>query len=66
MVFLSPSIQIAPVVGQDLLPSRLLSKNLKIRIYKTIILPVLLYWCEIWPLTLKEEHGPGGCLKTRC
>jgi hypothetical protein len=34
----------------------LLSKNLKIRIYKTIILPVVLYECETWSLTLKEEH----------
>jgi hypothetical protein len=42
---------------QNLLPSRLLLKNLKIRIYKTIILPVFLYECEIWSLTLREEHG---------
>jgi hypothetical protein len=41
---------------QNLLPSRLLSKNLKIRIYKTIILPVVLYLCETWSLTLKEKH----------
>jgi hypothetical protein len=41
---------------QNLLSSRLLSKNLKIRIYKTIILPVVLYGCETWSLTLKEEH----------
>jgi hypothetical protein len=34
----------------------LLPKNLKIRIYKTIILPVVLYGCETWPLTLREEH----------
>jgi hypothetical protein len=40
---------------QNLLSSRLLSKNLKIRIYKTIILPVVLYGCETWPLTLREE-----------
>jgi hypothetical protein len=33
-----------------------LSKNLKIRIYKTIILPVILYGCETWSLTLREEH----------
>jgi hypothetical protein len=31
---------------QNLLSSRLLSKNLKIRIFKTIILPVVLYGCE--------------------
>jgi hypothetical protein len=41
---------------QSLLSSRLLSKNLKIRIYKTIILPVVLYGCEIWSLKLREEH----------
>ena len=34
---------------------RLLSKNLKIKIYKTIILPVVLYGCETWSLTLREE-----------
>jgi len=33
----------------------LLSKNLKIKIYRTIILPVILYGCETWSLTLKEE-----------
>jgi hypothetical protein len=38
---------------QNLPSSRLLSKNLKIRIYKTIILPVVLYG---WSLTLMEEH----------
>src|SRR5215813_11172196 len=41
---------------QNLLSSRLLSKNLKIRIYRTIILPVVLYGCETWSLTLKEER----------
>jgi hypothetical protein len=39
---------------QNLLSSRLLTKNLKIRIYRTIILPVILYGCETWSLTLKE------------
>ncbi|KAJ4434100.1 hypothetical protein ANN_16420 [Periplaneta americana] len=34
----------------------LLSKNLKVRIYKTFILPVVLYGCETWTLTLREEH----------
>jgi hypothetical protein len=38
-----------------LLSSRLLSKNLKIRIYKAIILPVVLYGCETWSLALREE-----------
>ena len=34
--------------------SRLLSKNLKIKIYRTIILPVALYGCETWSLKLRE------------
>jgi hypothetical protein len=34
----------------------LLFKNINIRIYKTIILPVVLYGCETWSLTLREEH----------
>jgi hypothetical protein len=38
------------------LSSHLLSKNVKIRIYKTIILPVVLCGCETWSLTLREEH----------
>jgi hypothetical protein len=33
-----------------------LSKNLRIKIYRTIILPVLLYGCETWSLILREEH----------
>ena len=41
---------------QNLLSSRLLSKNLKIKIYRTIILPVVLYGCENWSLTLREER----------
>jgi hypothetical protein len=38
------------------LSSRLLSRNVKIKIYKTIILPVVLYGYETWSLTLREEH----------
>jgi len=41
---------------QKLLSSRLLSKNLKIKIYRTINLPVVLYGCEGWSLTLREER----------
>jgi hypothetical protein len=41
---------------QNLLSSLLISKNLKIKIYKTVILPVVLYGCETWSLTLREEH----------
>jgi hypothetical protein len=40
---------------QNLLSSSLLSKTLKIKIYRTIILPVVLYGCEAWSLTLREE-----------
>ena len=36
--------------------SSLLSKNLKIKIYRTLILPVVLYGCETWSLTLREER----------
>jgi hypothetical protein len=41
---------------QTLLSSRLLSNNVKIRIYKTIILPVVLYGCKTWSLTLRLEY----------
>jgi hypothetical protein len=34
----------------------LLSRNVKVKIYKTIILLVALYGCETWSLTLREEH----------
>jgi len=34
----------------------LLSKNLNTKIYRTIILPIVLYGCETWPLTLREER----------
>jgi hypothetical protein len=43
---------------QNLLRSSLLSKNIKIKVYRTIILPVVLYGCETWSLTLREEHRP--------
>jgi hypothetical protein len=38
------------------LSSRLLSRNVKVKIYKTIILPAVLYGYETWSLTLREEH----------
>jgi hypothetical protein len=41
---------------QSLLSSGLLTKNLKVKIHKTVILPVVLYGCETWSLTLREEH----------
>jgi len=41
---------------QNLLSSSLLPKTLKIKIYRTIILLVVLYGCETWSLTLTEER----------
>jgi hypothetical protein len=40
---------------QNLLSSSSLSENVKIKIYTTVILPVVLYGCETWSLTLREE-----------
>jgi hypothetical protein len=45
---------------QNLLSSCLTSKNLKIKICKTVILPVMLCGCETWSLTLREEHSVRG------
>jgi len=42
--------------AQNILSSSLLSKNLKIKLYITIILPVVLYVCGTWSVTLWEEH----------
>ena len=44
---------------QKLLSSSLLSKNIKIKIYRTIILPAVLYGCETWSLSLREERKLG-------
>ena len=41
---------------QTLLSSNLLSKNIKIKIYRNIVLPVVWYGCETWSLTLREER----------
>jgi hypothetical protein len=53
---ISPYGFIVVDITDNLLSSRLLSKNLKIIIYRTLILPVVLYGCESWSLTLKEER----------
>jgi len=50
---------------QNRLSSSLLSKTLKIKIYRTIILPVVLYGCEIWSLTLRRNVD-CGCLRIGC
>jgi hypothetical protein len=44
---------------QNFLSFRPLYKNLKIIIYKTVILPTVLYGCETWSLTLRKEHSLG-------
>jgi len=41
---------------QNLMSCSLLSKNIKIKIYRTINLPLVFYGCEIWSLTLREER----------
>jgi hypothetical protein len=41
---------------QSFLSSRLLSRYVKVKIYETIVLPVILYGCETWSVTLREEH----------
>ena len=41
---------------QNLLSSSLLSKNIKIMMYRTVILNIVLYGCETWSLTLREER----------
>jgi len=45
---------------QNLLPSSLLCRNLKIKMSRTIILPLVLYGFETWSLTLREEHRLWG------
>ena len=40
----------------NLLSSNLPSKNIKNKIHRTVILPVVLYGCETWSLTSREEH----------
>jgi hypothetical protein len=42
---------------QNLLSSRLLSKNTKIRVYRAVVLLVVLYGCETWSLTLRQEQS---------
>ena len=41
---------------QNILSSRLISKNVETKIYRTVILPVVLYGCETWSITLREER----------
>ena len=41
---------------QNLMSSSLLSTNIKIKMYRTINFPVVLYGCETWSFILREEH----------
>jgi hypothetical protein len=45
---------------QNFLSSRLLYKNIKIKIYRTIIFPVVLYGCKTWSLTMWKERKLRG------
>ena len=63
MIFLQEEIKSRSKLGnacyysvQNLLSSSLLSKKLKIKIYRTTILPVVPYGCETWSLTLREKR----------
>jgi hypothetical protein len=51
---------------QNLLSSSLLSKNIKIKIHRTIILPVVLYGSGTWNVILREEHNAEGVLIIGC
>jgi hypothetical protein len=42
--------------AQNPLPSSLLSENINVKIYRTVLLPVVLYGCEAWSLMMREEH----------
>jgi hypothetical protein len=47
----------------SLFPSRLLCNKLNIKIYKTIILPGVLYECETWCLKLREKFRVFECTR---
>jgi hypothetical protein len=51
---------------QDISSSHLLSKNVKIKIFRTIILPAILYGCETGSLTLREKHRLSVSERTTC
>jgi len=45
---------------QKILSSSLLPKNLKSKVYRTVILPVVVYGCETWSLTFREQRRLRG------
>jgi hypothetical protein len=51
---------LAIIQSRIFLSSRLISKNLKIKIYSTVFLPVVVFVCETWFLILGEEHRLWG------
>jgi hypothetical protein len=51
-------VMLPTIQSKIFLSLHLLSENLNIRVYKSIILPVDLYKCETWSLPLREEHRP--------
>jgi len=51
---------------QNILSSSLLSKNLKSKIHRTVTLRVVLYGCETWSLTLREESRGRGRSRIGC
>jgi hypothetical protein len=46
----------ATIRSRTFCPLACSQKNVEVRIYKTIILPVVVYGCETWSLTVREEH----------
>jgi hypothetical protein len=54
-IFWGLGIIVFPIIF-NVLSSRLLARNVKVKINKTVILPVVLYGCETWSLTAGEEH----------
>jgi len=47
---------LAVICCRFFLSSSFLSKNIKIKVHRTLILPFALYGCETWSLTLRGEH----------
>jgi hypothetical protein len=52
---------LANIQFRNFLSSRLLSRNIKVKIHKTIILPIVVCGCETWFLTLREDHRLRVC-----
>jgi hypothetical protein len=55
----SISVRIAALYLTSLLYKKITASNFENKIYKTVILPVVLYGCQTWSLTLREEHRLG-------